>query len=121
MTASKAKLAWWSGEQFWGCTFDQVSRPGAWGFGRCTNKAKHDPDADGNPTRCGIHCAAAEERRRAKSDAAHQKHKADWNRKAALLNLNEEARIILKQIANGHNDPRGIASDWIKRREGIDQ
>ena len=32
---------------------------------RCNNKAKHDPDRDGIPTKCGVHSEEAKKRRRA--------------------------------------------------------
>lgn len=99
------------------CTYDRVSSPGTYSYSRCWNPAKHDPDEDGNPTRCGIHSAAAKARRKAKSDAQYEKHRQESLRRSTLANLRAEAMTIVRQIAEGHNDPRGLAGDWVSRFE----
>lgn len=97
------------------CTYARVSSPGSYSFSRCWNPAKHDPDENGNPTRCGVHSAAAEARRKAKSNALREKHREESLRRATLINLRAEAMTIVRQIADGHNDPRELASDWVRR------
>lgn len=47
----------------------RVTSPGGWHHYGCSNKAKHDLDENGKPTKCGTHSKAAEERRRAKKQA----------------------------------------------------
>ena len=41
-----------------------------WGTSQCRNKARFDPDENGNPTTCGVHCeaAVAERERKAKEE-----------------------------------------------------
>lgn len=82
----KARIAWWNGEKFWGCTADVWHQGHVTPF-RCSRRASHDPDADGNPTTCGVHCEAAKERRKAKSDASYAAYrsKMDWERRGRDL------------------------------------
>lgn len=72
-----------------GCTV-LVSNSGAWGSRPCGNKVKHDPDGHGNFTRCGTHSQAANDRRKAKSDARYKQESAvrqtEHDRRMARLN-----------------------------------
>ena len=47
------------------------------GFHQCLNTARYDPDEDGNPTTCGIHCEAAVTKR---DEAAKARHDAQRRR-----------------------------------------
>lgn len=116
----KAKLAWWKGKQRWGCTYDGVSHPGMWHSSRCSNKAKHDHDEDGNPTRCGIHCKSATEIREAKSRARYQAQKDKWLREDQKRALAHECEAIVRAIAAGNNDPRSLCADWVKRKAELE-
>ena len=63
-----------------------------WGTNRqCGNKAKFDPDANGNPTTCGTH---SESRKAAKQAAREAKWAADDIR----LRLNADIRSIERAI-----------------------
>ena len=98
----------------------RVSSRDAWRMSNCANPAKHDPDKNGNPTKCGIHCKAAVEKRKAKSDAKHE----EWLKRHDLNDqrrkIQAELEPIIRQIAGGHNDPRGLCSDWLKRRQELE-
>jgi hypothetical protein len=90
--------------------------------GYCRNTAKYD-DVDGVPTRCGIHSAAAQAKRKAKAD---ERLKAQWERTHHIREEQERARAreareqarreeaydILDKIAEGHNDPVALARAW---------
>lgn len=80
-----------------------------WRHHRCGKPAKHDPDSDGNFTRCGIHCAAAVEKRRAKSDAKMAAEKTIRLRNAAINKATNALLPAMREIAAGHNDPRALA------------
>ena len=116
MTDRKAQIAYWAGEQFWGCT-DSVYSSGMWNSSRCSKRAKHDPDADGNPTKCGVHSDAAKAKRKAKSDARYAEWIAKSNKAANIRKINAEMRPLIEAIAAGHNDPRGACLEWLARLE----
>jgi hypothetical protein len=117
MAARKAELSYWAGETSRGCTYDMVQSPGMLGFSLCTNGAKHDPDDNGDPTRCGVHSEAATERRNAKQKKLRDEQTAKWARSNRLGELRRELSVIVKQIAEGHNDPRALCQDWIVRND----
>jgi len=108
----EAILTWWGGELRPGCN---ACVQGDWTSGPCGKKPKHDPDAKGRPTRCGMHSAEAIARRKAKSEARYQAQRAKWDRAREQDRLRREALQIVRRIAEGHNDPRGIASEWFER------
>ena len=112
MTDRKAQIAYWAGEQFWGCT-DRVPQQPSPRMSRCSNRAKHDPDADGNPTKCGVHSDAAKAKRKAKSDAKYAEWRAKSNREANIRKINAEMLPLIESIAAGHNDPRGACLEWL--------
>lgn len=76
---------------------------------QCSNKAKFDPNEDGKPTTCKIHSkqAVAERKKAAKDKYAEylQKNRPQWHGPAFMK--------ALIAIANGHNDPRGLAEETI--------
>lgn len=113
---SKARLIHRAGKQVWGCC-DSVFSPGSYTSHSCSNVAKYDPDPNGNPTKCGIHSDDAMARRREKSEANYRMHAARSTQEARNRKLGEEAIKIVREIAKGHNDPRGLADDWVKRRD----
>ena len=117
MSEQKAKIAYWAGEQFWGCVYDKVSTPGMWGFSRCSNKAKYDPDADGNPTHCGVHCEAAVERRAEKQEQRTADSLKKWAAKDRQRKFQNDCVTAVRSIAAGHNDPRGLAQSIIDEAE----
>lgn len=86
---------------------------GYFGSSPCGNKAKHDPDHNGNPTKCGHHSAAAKQRKKDKADERHRKWQEKWSRDSAVRALNVQRDEIIQKIAAGHNDPRGLCQDWL--------
>ena len=81
----------------------------------CGNKPKHDPDANGRPTRCGIHSSAAEQRRKDKRDSKMQEWCDNRARGAALRDVRAEMIPLIQSIADGHNDPRSACSEWLAK------
>ena len=80
----------------------------------CGNTPKHDPDANGNPTRCGLHSAAAIVRKEAKKDATMARWKRQWNAADALHAAQKGLEEALEKIVAGHNDPRSLASETLE-------
>jgi hypothetical protein len=91
-----------------------------WRRSACGEKAKHDPDHNGNPTRCSAHSQAAVDRRKAKVDALYNAWKAETKRKSNQAALKAELHEIVRKIADGHDDPRGLCADWIARWEDVE-
>ena len=83
----------------------------------CGKAPKYDPDANGNPTKCGHHSAAAKARRKAKRDAANEAEKARWRQKRESAEMAKEAQEIVCRIAEGYNDPRSLCMDWVARKQ----
>ena len=113
-TTRKANLAFWNGEQRWGCTAS-VHRPGQWRSGSCSNAAKNDPDEDGNPTTCGLHSEAVKQKRKAKADVKMQDWRNRMYRNAAIKKMTDEMLPLIQAIASGHNDPRTACAEWLER------
>lgn len=111
---NEALLTWWAGELRPGCNAEVHD---TWTSGPCGNTPKHDPDAQGRPTKCGTHCEAAVAKRKAKADARYAAQKAKWARQREQDALRREMLNVILRIAAGHNDPRGLASDWVERAE----
>lgn len=84
----------------------------------CGKPAKHDPDHNGHPTKCGVHSAAAKARREAKQTERYAAERAESRRQADQNALRREAVDIVRAIANGHNDPRTLCLDWCRRMDG---
>lgn len=112
-----SEAVWFSdghGERF-GCTTRVFSDGRDMTGHSCGKTAKHDPDWQGNPTKCGIHSAAAEAKRKAKFEAKYAEDRAKWAREAAQSRLESEAATIIRQIADGHNDPRALCAEWVQK------
>lgn len=111
----EAVLGWWKGERRLCCTETVWSRDIRAHYSMCGKTPKYDPDQNGNPTKCGIHSKEAKAKRQAKSDAKIEQWRAEMDAKRLRSELNKEALEIVRQIAEGHNDPRGLCSDWVRR------
>lgn len=118
MTERKAETVWRGRERIWGCTA-RVSGSGHWGSSRCAHKAKYDPDANGNPTKCGVHSEEAAAKRKAVSDEKYEAIVQASKRRRAEHTLANEAMCIVREIADGHNDPTTLAKEWVKRKDEI--
>ena len=105
-------MTWHAGELRSGCTDNVMS---SFHSAPCGNAAKHDPDINGNPTKCGHHSAAAKARKKAKRDERDRAERAKWALRDALWRWNGERDDIIRKIAEGHNDPRGLCLDWLAR------
>lgn len=106
----EAVKTWWAGELRLGCN-DRVFRD--YSSFPCGKTPKHDPDAHGRMTKCGVHCAAATERRKAKQAERFEAWKADLNRKNAVHSAVAALEPALRRIAEGHNNPRDLAQEVI--------
>ena len=104
----EAVKTWWAGKTRIGCAESVFAN---WSSSPCGNVPKHDPDANGNPTRCGVHCASAKAKRKAASDARYEAHKAKWTNQRALAEAERGLEASLRRIAEGHNDPRSLAQE----------
>ena len=83
---------------------------------QCSNKARYDPNAKGAMTRCGVHSkAAAEKRRERERVKAGEKRKAYEARKLKSLRASDYVKVI-QAIADGHNDPRTLAKEYLKAK-----
>ena len=104
----EAIKTWWAGEARIGCAelvhHDYSTAP-------CGNIPKHDPDAQGRPTRCGVHCAAAKKKREAASDARRAAWRAKCDASQRLSKARADLEQALRRIAQGHNDPRSLAQE----------
>lgn len=76
--------------------------------GQCWNVAKHD-----NATRCGVHSAAAEAKRKARTDARYAAYLSKSDRKMRVTALKVKALLLVEVIAEGHNDPRAACQDLL--------
>lgn len=84
-------------------------------FYQCQNKAKHDPDYTGQPTRCGTHSRTRHsERVKEQTERYNRYRKAQYD-KAMESKLGAEAIDLLVAIAVGHNDARGAARALLSR------
>lgn len=110
----EAVVRWWDGKLVPTCS-ERVFR--SWHSTHCDKPPKYDPDANGRPTKCGLHCAAAKHKREAKLDARRAKWDAQWKAKSALDKAQGEIEPALKRIAEGHNDPRSLAQEVLQKLE----
>ena len=86
---------------------------GTWQSHPCGHPPKYDPDANGRLTKCGHHSAAAKKRKADKRDARIAGWHAKWDRDRAIHEARDKVEPALRQIAAGHNDPRGLATEVI--------
>lgn len=105
-----------AGELVLTCTESVFDR---WSSAPCSRKPTHDPDARGFPTKCGIHCAAAKERKKAKSEKEDEARRADYQRRNELKLAEAEIEVALRKIADGYNDARGLAQEVMARVDGL--
>lgn len=98
-----------------------VCNEAAYGFGYyggpCGNRAKHDPDANGNPTKCGVHSKEGVEKRKAKQAAKDAERDAFWKKHNAYEAARQAVFDNMRAIAHGHNDPRALAKTTIAELE----
>ena len=79
-------------------------------FHQCGNRRGHGPEG----AYCRIHDPAA---RAARAAAADKKYNEEFNRRLAL-NMGRRFLEVLRQIADGHNDPRALAREAVEDYEG---
>lgn len=106
----EAVKTWWRGELRIGCAEEIFQN---WSSHPCGKTPKHDPDANGRPTKCGTHSASAKAKREAASHARWKEAKAKALRQDAIGKARAEVEPALRRIAEGHNDPRGLAQEVI--------
>lgn len=119
----EAVKCWWAGERVFRCTERSFSH---YSSHPCGHQAKYDPDANGNPTKCGHHRAAAKKRKAEAAEAKRAAREAEdrrrWLRRKAAAErqaLKDEAVTLIQRIAEGHNDPRSACQDWLDRFSAI--
>lgn len=113
---NEAIKTWWAGELRPGCNARVY---GHWSSAPCGKTPKHDPDAQGRPTKCGIHCAAAVERRKAKQSARDKERRDKFKARQERAKVSGELTEIVMRIAAGHNDPRSLCADWVDRAKRV--
>lgn len=106
----EAVKTWCAGELRLGCN-ERVFRD--YSSFPCGKTPKHDPDAHGRMTKCGVHCAAATDRRKAKQAERRAAWEAALEREIALSNAVAALEPALRRIAEGHNNPRDLAQEVI--------
>jgi hypothetical protein len=109
----EAVMTWWNGKKKFGCAHSVFEN---YRTHPCGKTAKYDPDQNGNPTKCGHHSQAALDRKEAKRKAREDAWRAEWAHKDAVRKHNAERDDIIRKIAGGHNDPRGLCQDWLDRK-----
>ena len=86
---------------------ENVRAEGSWPqYNQCTHKNGHGPEG----AWCKMHDPVA---RKAKQAARDAKWRSDWDREKALNNANAALVPALRAIADGHNDPRALATEVI--------
>ena len=84
-----------------------VHGDGVWpSWHQCTRKNGHGPEG----AWCKMHDPVA---RKAKQAARDAKWQSDWDREKALNNAKAALVPALRAIADGHNDPRALATEVI--------
>lgn len=107
---AEAVRFYWAGELRLGCTERCFS---VFSSAPCSKVAKHDPDANGNFTKCGLHSKAAYEKRNAKKDATSARRKRQWAADHAESDAKKALEKLVRAIAEGHNDPRSAAMEAV--------
>lgn len=97
------------------CCTASVWRKGDYHSSVCARRAKYDHTINGNATRCGIHSAAKVAERKRKSDERYAVYKQKQDIVRTLRSVQQDAHTVLLKIAEGHNDPRTIAQEWVQR------
>lgn len=90
------------------CCRARVHNENGWGFRQCGNLGKHEVDG---VWWCGAHEPGRKAKREAQTEArqsaAHNKRLIEWRFGYEGVRL----RNALREIANGHNDPRTLATE----------
>ena len=86
-----------------------VSDGGRWPrYHQCTRKNGHGPH--------GAWCKQHDpEAVKARHEARNKAWLREWKAKATEADLKAEALTIIRQIAEGHNDPSSLCRDWCAR------
>lgn len=79
---------------------------------QCKRKNGHGPHG----AWCKMHDPVAAE---AKREARYNAYKETRDRQASIAALKNEQTEIIRAIAEGHNDPRGLCSEWLERWDAI--
>lgn len=87
----------------------RVGSAGSFG-GSCQCSRKHGHGPQG--AWCKTHDPVAREEKRMTRLAAER---AKWARDAAIRALRSERDDIIRKIAEGHDNPRELCADWLKR------
>ncbi|QGH74657.1 hypothetical protein KNU84_gp047 [Bacteriophage DSS3_VP1] len=106
----------WAGELRFACNERNFSN---YRSHPCGNTAKYDPDENGNLTKCGHHSAAAKARKKKKQEERDAARNAKWDYARSVREHQHQLEAIVREIALGHNDPRTLCSDWVKRKEEL--
>jgi hypothetical protein len=108
----EAVKVWSAGRQSLGCTHRMFENFHSF---PCGKTPKHDLDVNGNPTKCGVHSKAAEQRRTEKANARRKAELEKFDRQRKLSAINAELIPLVRAIAAGHNDPRSACVEWLAR------
>jgi len=76
---------------------------------QCSRKRGHGPEG----AYCKQHSPEAKAARKAKSDAKNREWNINFSKKIATNEAMREALLLVREIAEGHNNPRGAALDLI--------
>jgi len=85
---------------------EEVYQEIGWRWRQCGNPRGHGPDG----LYCSKHCPDAVA---ARKEASEAKYKADYERFMRPTRERAEFLAALRAIANGHNDPRSLASETL--------
>jgi hypothetical protein len=87
-----------------------AAKYGSWSRSPCGLGAKHDPDRNGNPTRCGNHSAEAVAKRLALQQERNEQYRVLSDARKAVRSAEADLEKVLRLIADGHNDSRTLAA-----------
>lgn len=81
---------------------------------QCGKHAHYDEDHTGKPTRCLAHSRAKQAEKRAKEEARMEADKRAFRLRGVKAKAGPEAWTLIRKIAEGHNDPRGAAREFME-------
>ncbi len=91
---------------------ESIHGVGRWpSFHQCNRKNGHGPHG----AWCKQHDPVA---RKAKQDARNAKWRAEYDDEHRKATFAEDCKAAIRQIAAGHNDPRGLAQSIIDKLDG---